>query len=220
MFPDMLFKYVAQQIAKPKGLLGKYVLGPLWNTRNKELNDSVFEALHIEPGDRILEIGFGGGYLISRLIKKITNGKVVGVDISKDIVRAGQIKFERFIKNGKMELKCAKAETLPFPAKFFTKVCSINSIFYWESINDAFSEMYRVLEQDGEVVICFTSKKSLEKKKLLADCIKLYDKEDVVKILHKSGFRQIEDQKAADKHREYFCITGIKRESPIRDDDD
>jgi arsenite methyltransferase len=209
-----LSQFWGRQLAKPSGFIGKNILAPLWNKRNKSLNDTALEALKIEERDRILEVGFGGGYLMNEMIKKTIHGKIVGIDISKELVKAGVRKFEQYIKNGKMELKCAKAETLPFPAKFFTKVCSINSIFYWEDALDAFIEMNRVLEQNGMVVICFTSKQHLKNLKLVHEALKQYEKQDVMDMLEKAGFRQLECHTAADSHREYYCITGIKTESP------
>lgn len=214
------FQFFGRQLAKPSGFIGKNILGPLWNKRNKSLNDTALESLKIEDRDRILEVGFGGGYLLNRMIKKTIHGKIVGIDISKELVRAGERKFEYHIKNGKMELKCSRAENLPFPAKFFTKVCSINSIFYWDDALDAFIEMNRVLEQDGMVVICFTSKHHLKNLKLVHDIIKRYEKQEVIDMLEKAGFRQIECQSAADSHRDYYCITGIKAESPEQRESD
>ena len=187
------------------------VLGPLWNSRNKALNDTAFACLQLEPRDRILEIGFGGGYLINRMIKSVPNGKVVGIDISRDIVHAAEKRFRRHIQNGKIDLECAQAETLPFPAKFFTKVCSINSIFYWQSAADAFSEISRVLERDGLLVLCFTGYKDMENRPAVREVVNLYDKEQVMELLHKAGFQELNDQTGTDRHREFYCISGRKK---------
>lgn len=33
----MIQRYLASQLSKPTGLIGKFILGPLWNRRNASL---------------------------------------------------------------------------------------------------------------------------------------------------------------------------------------
>ena len=63
----MFSRFLARQLACPTGVFGRWVLGPLWNRRNAVLNDAAFAALAPEPADRVLDVGFGGGYLLERL---------------------------------------------------------------------------------------------------------------------------------------------------------
>ena len=62
-----------------------------------------------------------------------------------------------WIEAGKLELRCARAEALPYPTAYFTKACTVNSIFYWQDTSQAISELGRVLGERGRLVICFTS---------------------------------------------------------------
>ena len=49
------------------------------------------ERLAVEPSDRVLEIRFGGGETLHRLIEKA--GFVVGLDRSSDVIRRVKSKF-------------------------------------------------------------------------------------------------------------------------------
>ena len=59
---DMIFQhYLACQLSNPTGIIGRFVLGPLWNKRNAKLNEVTFAHLELKEDDRVLDIGFGGG---------------------------------------------------------------------------------------------------------------------------------------------------------------
>lgn len=75
----MIAKLMARQLGHPSGLVGRLILGPLWNRRNAALNDVAFDHLALRPHDRVLEVGFGGGYLIGRIV----GGGIVGAGTAR-----------------------------------------------------------------------------------------------------------------------------------------
>lgn len=46
------------------------------------------ENLDIQPGDNVLEVGFGSGHGLTNALKKLEqgSGKVYGIDISEQVV--------------------------------------------------------------------------------------------------------------------------------------
>ena len=52
----MMAKYVAGQLTAPSGVVGRWILAPLWNRRNSALNDFAFGSLALQPCDRVLEV--------------------------------------------------------------------------------------------------------------------------------------------------------------------
>ena len=81
-----LDRFVAQQLHSPSTVVGRLVLGRLWNRRNRALNGAAFEALALRPGDRVLEVGFGGGYLLGRMVAAVADGFVAGVGVAGHVV--------------------------------------------------------------------------------------------------------------------------------------
>ncbi len=150
----MFSKFLAKQLGNPSGLLGRLVAAPVLNKRNSALNDATFDRLALHPHDRVLEVGFGGGYLIGRMDTIVTQGFLAGVDVSSDMVAYCQAQYRSLVEAGKLELKCASAESLPYPSGHFTRVCTVNSIFYWENVPQTLAEIRRVLE-GGRLVMCF-----------------------------------------------------------------
>jgi arsenite methyltransferase len=207
MIPAKLF---ARQLSYPSGILGRFILPRVWNRRNSALNEVAFDSLALKPGDRVLEVGFGGGHLLSRMAGAITDGFLAGVDVSPTMVAFCEKRYRSLVRDGKLELRCAGAESLPYPSAHFTKACSVNSIFYWQDAPQAISELWRVLVEGGMLVLCFTCKESLEKRGFANSGITLYAAEEVQHMMETSGFYPIHMVRASDKHREFVCATGRK----------
>jgi ubiquinone/menaquinone biosynthesis C-methylase UbiE len=101
----MSARFIAQQLGHPSGAIGRWILGPLWNRRNRALNDVSLEQLALQADDRVLEVGFGGGYLLGRMAPLVTDGFIGGVDISAAMVEQGRARYRALIQAGKMDLK-------------------------------------------------------------------------------------------------------------------
>jgi ubiquinone/menaquinone biosynthesis C-methylase UbiE len=203
-------KFFAKQLSHPSGILGRFVLPRVWNRRNFALNEVALNSLALRPGDRVLEVGFGGGPLLGRMADAITDGFLAGVDVSPAMVAFCQKRYRSLIREGKLELRCASAESLPYPPAYFTKACSVNSIFYWQNASQAISELWRVLAEGGMLVLCFTCKGSLEKRGFANSRITLYAAEEVQQMMETFDFHSIRMVRASDKHREFVCATGRK----------
>jgi ubiquinone/menaquinone biosynthesis C-methylase UbiE len=201
-------KLAAHQLGNPNRIFGKFA-GFLWNRRNAALNDTVLDLLALQPTDRVLDIGFGGGYLLNRMSSTVTGGLLAGVDGSPAMVAYAEKRYQRAVSAGKLDLKCATAESLPYPGSHFTKVCSVNSIFYWQNIGQGILEIKRVLAVGGMVVLCFTCKASIEKKGF-AKNIQLYETGEIEQMMAEIGFQDIKTASFSDKYRRYICITGKK----------
>jgi ubiquinone/menaquinone biosynthesis C-methylase UbiE len=200
-----LSRFVASQLGNPSGVFAG-LAGFVWNRRNAALNDTVLGLLALKPDDRVLEIGFGGGYLLRRMLDRLPAGSLAGVDISPGMLAHAEKRFGDAIRAGRVELKCAAAEALPYADAHFTKVVSVNSIFYWQDIERALGEITRVLIPGGRLVLCFTSAASLVKKGF-ARGIHLYEAQDVEQLLARHGFREIAAISPSDRHRRYHCVS-------------
>ena len=203
-------QYIAKQLHAPTGFLGRELLTRLWNRRNAALNDLTLTCLNIQPDDRILEVGFGGGYLLEHLISLAPDGWLAGVDISSEMVTFCRRRFRSLIQADKLEIHQAVAENLPFPAAHFTKVCSVNSIFYWQDAPKAISEFWRVLAEGGALVLCFTNPEGFQDRQFAQHGLSLYDGDKVLTLLTAAGFTDIELVPGEDKHRPFTCAVGIK----------
>jgi ubiquinone/menaquinone biosynthesis C-methylase UbiE len=203
----MSAKFLARQLSHPAGVIGRWLLGPLWNRRNRALNDIALAQLNLQARDRVLEVGFGGGYLLGRMSAQLTNGFIGGVDVSPTMVEQCRARYRTLIQAGKLDLQVGTADRLPYPAGHFTKAVSVNSIFYWPDAVCASAEFARVLIVHGGLVLCFTSKDSLQQKDFARHGLTLYDADTVQRLLEHNGFHVINVTQHTDRHRSFWCVT-------------
>lgn len=203
----MWARFQARALASPSGLIGRLILAPLWNRRNAALNDAALARLELAPRERVLEVGFGGGYLLGRMAQVVTQGLVAGVDASPAMVASCSRRYRALVRAGRLELRCAAAEEIPYPACHFTKVCSVNSIFYWHDAPRAIAELRRVLAPGGRLVLCFTCRECLAGRAFARQAVTACERDDVVRMLHMAGFGTVHAERLADRHRAFWRIT-------------
>ncbi len=206
----MIKKALSNQLVRPSGLVGKYLIGRLWNRHNRALNESTFVHLHALNNDRILEVGFGGGYLLKKILPVVAAGSVVGVDASPIMVEQARKKFPKQIESGVLHLHHSTVEQLPFSAGYFDKACSINSLFYWTDLGAGLAEIHRVLRIHGFLVLTFTSKADLDKRGFANPGIRTYANEEVLAALRQAGFRYTTIEEAQDAHRTFAMVMAVK----------
>ena len=184
-------KFIAGQLRQPAGFFGRQIMVRVLNRMNYSMNTLALEALQLSPDDHVLEVGFGGGELMTRIASIVTHGKIAGADFSSDAVDICTKRFKQFIIAGRVDLCCANVEELPFEADMFSKVCTINTIYFWSDPFAALAQIYRVLKKDGKLVVCFRPREAVKNQKIMQHGFTLYDPEEVSLLLTKAGFRDV-----------------------------
>jgi ubiquinone/menaquinone biosynthesis C-methylase UbiE len=203
----MLRRYAAKQLVQPRGLTGRYLLGPLWNRRNAPLNDRTLDALQLRNHDRVLDIGFGGGYLLAEMAKIVTLGHLSGIDTSSIMVNRALKKFRAPIRKGILDIRLGSAEAMPFADGTFDKISSVNSIFYWSDLAKGIHEAYRVLQKGGLLVLTFTAKQDLDRQEF---GIQSFTEDQVMNIIRGTGFDRIDISRDRDAHRAFSIVVAEK----------
>lgn len=200
--------FVAKQLGSPSGFFGRLLMRFL-NRGNVDMNDFTMEQLNLQSGERILEIGFGGGYLLDRIIATQTPSFVAGIDPSVDVLQIGNKKFARQIQQEYVELKQASGESLPYSDRLFNTICTVNTIYFWSDAKSVLDECYRVLKPNGKLVICYNSPAFLEQMKLTQHGFTTYEIEELEQMMQNSGFIDISTTSANGKENGLFhCTSG------------
>ena len=156
-------RFIAQQLAHPSGFLGRLV-GYLMNRHNAKMNAFAVQQLDPEPSDRILEIGFGGGVMLPSLIG--AGAFVAGLDRSQDAVEWAKARFSAAVTNARADFRVGSVEAMPFETASFDKVCTVNTVYFWRSLDAGCAEIYRVLCSGGRVVVGFLPKEWMDRMKV------------------------------------------------------
>lgn len=148
------------QFANPKGVIGELV-GYLMALKNTRRSRWVLEVLAPQTGERILEVGFGSGTDILRLLSAVgQGGSVAGIDVSDVMVRQAARRCSGIASDSKVvDLRQGSVDTLPFPDDSFDAALSINNAQFWPELVHGLSELRRVIRPGGRVVVAVQTMK-------------------------------------------------------------
>ena len=114
----------------------------------------VLEALQLRRGERVLEIGCGGGFLTSEVAQCVgPTGEVRAIDISADQIAAAQ---NRCAELSWATCEVADALSLPYEDGTFDLVYGHQVFEYVTPLETALSEVQRVLRPGGRCAIVAT----------------------------------------------------------------
>jgi ubiquinone/menaquinone biosynthesis C-methylase UbiE len=120
---------------------------------------TVLETVNARTGEAVLEIGCGGGFYAREVAKMVgPSGRVCACDISDDQIASAR---ERCAEFSWVECETANALELPYGAGEFDAVYCVQILEYVSDVNDALSEIHRVLRPGGRVVNLATNWDSL-----------------------------------------------------------
>lgn len=115
--------------------------------------DDTLRRLAVKSGEHVLDIGSGPGFLADTLAEQTgASGKVVGVDISEQIVERASARAKR----SWLSYEVADATALPFAESSFDVVVSTQVAEYVLDIDVFCFEVFRVLKPGGRGLVLAT----------------------------------------------------------------
>jgi ubiquinone/menaquinone biosynthesis C-methylase UbiE len=140
------------QCQKPAGWLGRLVLRNM-NSRHSKVTDWGLSHISIETHDTVLDVGCGGGRTVSKLAAIATQGKVYGVDYSKESVAVANRTNRQWIDMARVEIRDGSVSQLPFSEDVFDLVTAVETHFWWPDLPADMREVLRVLKPGGALII-------------------------------------------------------------------
>ena len=122
--------FFADQLRNPFGHLRPRCHVAVLRSLRRAINQQTMRSLALEPTHRVLRVGFGSGDLIAHMAPVVSEGSVAGVDVSPDMVTVGAKRLASLVGAGRVELRCATAEALPYDDGHFTKACTVNTVYF------------------------------------------------------------------------------------------
>jgi SAM-dependent methyltransferase len=106
----------------------------------------VLEKMRLAPADNVLDVGCGAGWLSRRLAKSVPEGRVVGMDISDEMIlhaRRSSADFDNLL------FVAGEVAQIPWQPHFFSHVISVESSYYWPNPAAGIKDIFRVLSEGG-----------------------------------------------------------------------
>lgn len=119
------------------------------------------KAIRILKQDKpqlILDIATGTGDMALMAYKLLKPAKIVGIDISAQMLEVGRKKIEKEGLGDKIELQGGDSETINFAENTFDAVMAAFGVRNFENLEKGLTEMLRVLKPGGQLVILEFSK--------------------------------------------------------------
>jgi ubiquinone/menaquinone biosynthesis C-methylase UbiE len=123
------------------------------NSRHSKVTDWGLSHISIEKHNTVLDVGCGGGRTVSKLAAIATQGKVYGVDYSKESVAVAKRTNRQWIDTGRVEILEASVSQLPFSEGLFDLVTAVETHFWWADLPADMREVLRVLKPSGALII-------------------------------------------------------------------
>ena len=118
---------------------------------------AIVEQYSIKPGDKVLDVGCGKGFLLYDFTKVVTGLELHGIDISEYAIDNAKEEIKDFLRVG-------NANSLPYPDKYFDFVYSITTLHNLQcyDLDKALREIERVSKKHK--YICVESYRNEEEK--------------------------------------------------------
>ncbi len=180
--------FMASQMHKPSGWFGSLVIRRGMNRVNRRITESALELLEIRPDDQVLEIGFGGGIGLRAVLQRLAAGTITGIDLSPDMVRNAERRFNREICNGRVRVQIGDIACLPYPDAAFDRVFSVNTIYFWPDTAEGFRQIRRVLKKGGRAAIGLRSGEKMQWSGFDREGYRLFAPQEVLEFMQTTGF--------------------------------
>lgn len=110
----------------------------------------VLERMRPAATDNVLDVGCGAGWLSRRMSRLVPEGRVVGMDISDEMIRVAR---RNSLDHDNVLYVTGEAGEIPWEPGFFHHAVSVESSYYWPNPAAGMKEIYRVLRDGGSAWI-------------------------------------------------------------------
>jgi len=147
---------IVAQFGRPTGLFGR-LAGWFMASRasGRKRSEWSVELLDPKPTDRALEIGYGPGLAIAEIGRRLTTGRVYGLDHSEEMHRMASRRCADLIARGTAELRVGGLESVASLPGPFDRILSVNVVLFWQDQEQALKILRDALAPGGRIATTY-----------------------------------------------------------------
>lgn len=153
---------IGRQLEHPRGI-GGWLTGHAMRVVNARPTALTIDALAVQAGDIVLDMGCGTGDALEALARKAGSGVVYALDQSDVMLAVARKRHARRIRAGSIVLNYGDFAALPFADASFDRVLASNVIYFWQDPYSILVEILRVLKPAGRLSIYATDDADMAK---------------------------------------------------------
>jgi arsenite methyltransferase len=169
----------------------------------------VLEKMRLAPTDSVLDVGCGGGWLSRRLAKLVPAGRVIGMDISDEMIHRARRSSAGF---DNLMFVTGEVAEIPWQANLFSHAISVESSYYWPNPAAGLKDIFRVLHEGGSAWILINyyrdNPHSHQWGNLLAVPTHLLSAEEWAGLFRDAGFSNVAHERIVDPSPSPEVYTG------------
>jgi SAM-dependent methyltransferase len=169
----------------------------------------VLQKMRLAPTDSVLDVGCGGGWLSRRLAKLVPDGRVIGMDISDEMIQRARRASPDFHN---LMFVTGEVAEIPWQANLFSHAISVESSYYWPNPSVGLKDIHRVLHEGGSAWILINyyrdNPHSHQWGNLLAVPTHLLSAEEWAGLFRDAGFSNIAHERIVDPSPSPEVYTG------------
>lgn len=159
----------------------------------------VLEKMRLAPHDNVLDVGCGSGWLSRRIGKHVPEGRVVGMDISDEMIRIAR---RNSLDHDNLLFVTGEVAEIPWEPNFFNHAISVESAYYWPHPAAGVKEIFRVLRPGGSAWVLINYYRDNphchQWGALLAVPTHLLSAKEWAELFHAAGFAQASHERVLD----------------------
>lgn len=144
----LFFKHLIQQSKQPTGWIGKLMM-KTWNKAYFPMMKWALQTTNKAAGETILDVGIGNGLSSEYLNRQFPECELYGIDISEEAIQETRKRFKRH----EVDFTVQAIENTRFADNQFDLICAFQTHFHWEKLQEAFTEINRLLKPEGRLLL-------------------------------------------------------------------
>ena len=128
----MIKQKLFENFGHPRGLFGR-LAGRIMATKRSNLERGRWAVAELapKPDARVLELGYGPGVALAEMSTRVSQGTVVGVDLSEVMLAQATRRNADAIRSGRVDLRVGDAQGLDPNLSEFDLIYGINVWQFW-----------------------------------------------------------------------------------------
>jgi len=169
---------IEKQLSHPKGAAGLRIAENM-DRNNRSMTHAAIEALHLQDGEKIMEIGHGNAGHLVEVLRTASKLTYYGLEVSETMKAEAARINAKWASEYQFQFDLYDGKTIPLPANSLDKICTVNTIYFWDDPDAFLQELYRVLKPYGKLAIAFAHEDFMAQLPFVQQRFRLYSTDEV-----------------------------------------